>query len=200
LSARRRIQAGLACVAMLAIAAVAVGTAPTSEKLTEPFYVAGATNQAVETRTLSVEVQGARLARALDVTARQTLTFSLDVLETEQTWVIVDAVVEARRVNVSLDNTRLRIDGVEYRATDFLPSPSLVDSLGDPGIPLSGSFAFEVPTAVLELDGAAHAELILRSILSSQLDDIAVVSVDLSGLTVSDVEVIESAEIAEARE
>lgn len=200
MSVRRRIQAGLACVAMLGIAAFAIGTAPTSEQLTQPFYVSGASNEPVETRTLTVEVQGARLTRALDVTERQTLTFSLDVLDTEQTWVIVDAVVEARVANISLDNTRLRIGGVEYRAIDYLPPPALVGTVGDPGIPIAGSFAFEVPTAVLDLDVAADAELVLRSILSSQLDDIAVVAVDLSGLTVTDLEVIGSAEIAESRE
>lgn len=200
MSVRRRIQAALACVAMLAVAAVAIGTAPTSDDLVSPFYVSGASGEPVQTRTLTAEVQGARLAQTLDVSANESLAFSLDLLETEQTWVVVDARLEARIASVSLSNTRLRIAGVEYRAIDYLPAPTLVNFIGDPGIPFEGSFAFEVPTAVLESDGAAHAELVLRSILSSQLDDIAVVDIDLAGLEVRDVEIMRPAEIAESRE
>lgn len=199
MSARRRIQAACVCVVLLGVAAFAIGTAPTSDDLTSPFYVSGPANEPVTSRALSVEVQGARLAKSLDVSGSNSLRFSLDVLETEQTWIIIDALVETRVNNVSLSNTQLRIGDVEYRATDFLPAPTLVEFIGDPGIPVAGSFAFEVPTEILSVDDAAHAQLVMRSILSSQLDEIAVVDVDLSGLEVRDIEVVRFSEIAEAR-
>jgi hypothetical protein len=178
-----RLRVIAAVVALLAIAGLAVGTAPTTDDdVVAPFTVRGELGDTIETRVLTVSALEVTRASSLDVRYFEGLGSYPEQLDTDANWIVVTVRLTATIAPVSLNNARLRIGETEFRASEFLPRPSLDDFLAGPGIAVLGTVAFEVPDAALADAAADRAELSFPTQFSTQLDEIATVELDLSGL------------------
>jgi hypothetical protein len=96
-------------------------------------------------------------------------------------WVVIDLTVTSNVAHTDLSYTELRIDGITY-GTYELPYPNLTFTSHGAGVPVAGSLVFEVPKSALEGNGLHGATLFFQTTLGVQLDDVAEVTVDLSGL------------------
>lgn len=169
-----------AVIAFLAIAGIAVGTAPTTDDdVVAPFAVRGGLGDTLETRVLTVTALDVARASSLDVSYFEGLGTYPEKLTTDSNWIVVTVRLTATIEPVSLSNARLRIGDSEFRASEFLPRPAITDLLAGPGIAAVGSLAFEVSDAALASDGAESAELTFPTQFTTQLDEIATVELDL---------------------
>jgi len=178
-----RLRVIAAIAALLVIAGLAVGTAPTTDDdVVAPFTVRGGLGDTIETRVLTVEALDVTRAASLDVSYFEGLGTYPSQLDTDANWIVVTVRLTATIAPVSLSNARLSIGDEEFRASEFLPRPSINDLLAGPGIPVVGSLAFEVSDAALASGAAGSAELSFPTQFSTQLDEIATVELDLSDL------------------
>lgn len=178
MSARRWI-AGIAIVAALAGSAVLVALAPDNDGITAPFFIRGGMGDTVSGRNLTAVVNSVELADYLDIKYNDAGDTS-----TEGVWVVVDAVLTARRDTVGVGDAQLWIGDVHYGVSDILPAPTSLQLSYGADVPQRGSLVFEIPLAALKDPGAAQASIVLYDKVDARLDSVPVVVVDLTGLDV----------------
>ena len=178
---------------LVALAAVAVATAPDSEQISAPIEVTGVQGETIETRQLDVTITGLSTAAELGPTYAEIR----GTTETSGVWLVVDATLLPKFGNESVAQTELHVGAVRYRASTVLPSPSLASGLFEPGLPIAGSLVFELPAAALTDAGANAARIVFRSGLTAVPDSMAVVVVDLTGLRSTGVASIEAATVVD---
>jgi hypothetical protein len=168
----------LASLGLVVVASIAVATAPQEGTIADPFIRTGSEGEVVHARKLDVEVTDVRLAEQLD------LVYDETQLDTGGVWVVVDLTVTSNIATIQLSYTELRLNGIAYR-TRSLPNPGMDFISYGPGVPVSGSLAFELPTSALEAGNLDDARISFQSSISVQLDDVPEVIVDLTGLDVT---------------
>lgn len=184
-------KATLALVALL-VAGVAVVTAPDDQEEFAPIDRRGAVGETVAARALDVRVDDVRVARGLEP-APDAVAGETPDTGTRGAWVVVDATVTWNIEAGSLGYSVLRIGDREYRAADILPQPSLLGLPMQAGVPVSGSFVFEVPRSALDDPGAARAELRSRFAVEAGPDTVPVVEIDLADAPVEESVVVDDA-------
>lgn len=161
-----RLGSGLG-VAALVIAATAIGGlirsyTPDVDTKERPFTVAGVQGGQLSTRTFDVEV--------LDVRGAKKISRSGRVRESVGLWILVKVRLQARTEPATIGYGALR-DGRDrtFRATERIDQPLLQSRQLQPGIPIEGEIAFEVPE-----DAAAHLTMRLAApILDQRMDAMA---------------------------
>lgn len=181
----RRALGWLAALGLVAVASIAVATAPQQGTLADPFVQRGGVGELVHARDFDIEVLDVRLGQSLDI------AYDESSLATDGVWVVVDLVVTANVDLVQLIYSELHIDGVAYRTYE-LPSPSMTFVAFGPGVPVQGSLVFEIPTSALDAATSADAVVSFRNGISVQLDDVPEVRVDLGGLDVARTQIIDA--------
>jgi hypothetical protein len=175
----------LAALGLVAVASIAVATAPQDGTIADPFVRTGAVGEVVHGRDFDVEVLDVRLGESLD------LAYDESGLESDGVWVVVDLVATANVDVVQLGYTELRINGVGY-ATHDLPYPSMDFVDYGAGIPVQGSIVFEVPKSALDGAGLDDARVYFQYGVDVQLDDIPEVIVDLRELDLERTQVVDA--------
>lgn len=179
-----RARGWLISLALVVVASIAVATAPQSGTIADPFVRTGVQGEVVHARVLDIEVTGVRAAQELD------LVYDDTRLGTDGVWVVADSIVTSNVDLVQLQLAELRIDGIAYRVRE-LPYPDMTFTSYGPGVPVRGSFAFEVPASALEGDGLDDARIYFQETSSVQLDDVPEVIVDLTDLEVARTAIID---------
>jgi hypothetical protein len=137
-----RVIAALAGLGLLVAAGLVAETAPSPAVLQEPIPVAAAVGQRAQGRDIVVTVQGIALARTLR---------SDDWTGTASgVWVVVRLRAETRLTSGAVTGS-LTAGGRTWNASDR-PPVSLDQTSTDPGLPVEGVLAFEVPRSAL-VDG-----------------------------------------------
>ncbi|TBN56615.1 hypothetical protein EYE40_03945 [Glaciihabitans arcticus] len=188
----------LAIIGGLLVAGIAVASAPSLDRVVGPFELDGAVGDTISARLYSATLNEVGLAKKLDLGyADGGFSYTPSEVSSKEVFVVVDLRVTTEFDRVLLGYSQLVIDGVEYRAAPFLPGRTMLSPPGGPGIPVEGTLVFEVPSSVVESDAAAHARLHIKSQLTPQLESVPVFTIDLTGLDVERVRVLEPAEIPE---
>lgn len=169
-----------AAVALLVVAGVATVTAPDDEEVFGAIDSHGVPGEVVHSRTFDVRVDGVRAGETLDIDDE----FRTVDSRTSGVWVVVDATVTWNVSAGALTYTNLRIGEREYRASDIQPVPSLMGAITQAGVPMAGSFVFEVPSSALTDPGAASAQVRPEFGLEPGPDTVPVITLDLAALTV----------------
>lgn len=147
---RRVIEITLTGVVLVAIVGLYRLT-PTQADFQQPVQVNGTAGKVVQTPRFEITVEAVRVGKKLKVPRTR------PDRETSTSWVVVDAIVTARKDPMHLGTVSIRnTDGVQYRSTNR-SAISRVDLTGfefQPGIPVRGSFAVEMPA-----DQVAGAQL-----------------------------------------
>lgn len=178
------------------LAGLAVATAPSIDRVVGPFELGGRLGDTVDARLYSATVTRVELAGELDLGYGQDgFSYTPPSVASEQVFVVVDLRLESVVDKVLVQYSELVIGGVTYRVAPFLPGPSILNPPAGPGIPVEGTLVFEVPSSVVESDAAAHARLHIKSELTPQLESVPVFALDLGGLDVERVRVVEPATI-----
>jgi len=172
----KRLASAAAVVALLAGGAFVVGTAPDQDEVVEPFAIAGTVGEPVLSSEYAITITDVRLATTI------TADYSLTPLEarTDGVWVVVDAEVLPISNGFSFSNIELRIGEYSYRVSDLVPSSSLTSYLYGPGVPVRGSFAFEVPHSAIELAATTGATVAFSQRVAPILESEPLISVDLT--------------------
>ena len=167
-------------VGLLAAGAFIVGTAPDEDEVVEPFAIAGEFGEPVVSPNYEITITDVRLATTI------TADYALTPLEarTSGTWVVVDAEVLPIANGFTFSYAELRIGEYSYRVSDLVPSSSLTSYLYQPGVPVRGSFAFEVPASALELARNAGASVVFSERVAPILESEPVIPLDLGGATI----------------
>ena len=163
-------------VGLLAAGAFIVGTAPDQDEVVEPFAIPGEFGEPVVSPSYEITVTDVRLTTT--ITADYSLT-PLDA-RTTGTWVVVDAEVLPIANGFSFSNAELRIGEYSYRVSDLVPSSSLTSYLYRPGVPVHGSFAFEVPESAIELAETAGATVVFSDRVAPILESEPIIPLDLT--------------------
>ena len=135
--------------AVLVVAALAIGTAitdhtPDSDAQQQPFVRTGAIGTSVDARTFSAAVLGVRGASVL-----APLTEEEEAHVTSGVWIIVKVRLEAHTNPTAVGyGALIDAQGRTYRATERIFEPLLGGRTLEPGIPVEGEIAFEVPVKV----------------------------------------------------
>lgn len=173
-------------LALLGVAGFAVATAPDSKRVTAPFEIHAAVGETVEAREFSVRVDGVRVAETLAAS----YAFDEPNMTTDGGWVVVDTTIVVRSGYITLSSARLRIGDYVFAGSDILPTPRLIDFYqSSPGLPVTGSLVFEVPTFALELPEAQNAVVEFSTQVTPSLDTVAMIRVDVSGRPESSVSI-----------
>ena len=174
----------LASLGLVVVASIAVATAPQDGTIADPFVRTGSEGEVLHTRKLDVEVTDVRLAEQLNLVYDETR------LDTDGVWVVVDLTVTSNIATIQLAYTELHLNGIAYR-TRTLPNPGMDFISYGPGVPVSGSLAFELPASALEAGNLDDARVYFQASISVQLDDVPEVIVDLTGLDIARTEIID---------
>jgi hypothetical protein len=140
----RRLKAAATAAAI--IATLAVGSAITShtpddDAMQQPFIRTGAIGSTVDSRTFDVKLLGVR--GAAQITQDDT------VHDTSGVWILVRVRLTAFRNPTTVGYGVLRDEhGRTYRATARIDQFLLSARTLEPGIPVTGELAFEVPVSV----------------------------------------------------
>jgi len=178
------------------LAGLAVATAPSIDRVVGPFELVGGLGDTVDARLYSATVSRVELARELDLAYGQDgFSYTAPSVASEQVFVVVDVRLESAVDKVLVQYSELVIGGVTYRVAPFLPGPNILNPPAGPGIPVEGTLVFEVPTSVIDSGAAAYARLHIKSELTPQLESVPVFTLDLDGLDVERVRVVEPATI-----
>jgi hypothetical protein len=145
LSTRQRIGAGALILVALTIGGFAASHQPSIDQQQEPYLRAGSVGHLVDVRTFDATVLGVRGAAVI----RQ------DDLnhDTSGVWILVKVKLAARTDPTTVKYAVLRdSQGSIYRPTSRVAQP-LVDGTRtlEPGIPLTGEIAYEVPVGATGL-------------------------------------------------
>ncbi|WP_328988680.1 hypothetical protein OG394_20875 [Kribbella sp. NBC_01245] len=157
---RRVIDIALTGVVLVAIVGLYRLT-PTKADFQQPVQVNGTAGKVVQTPRFEITVEAVRVGKKLKVPRTR------PDRETSTSWVVVDAIVTARQDPMHLGSVFIRnTDGVQYRATNR-NAISRVDLTGfefQPGIPVRGSFAIEMPADQL---AGARLEVIENGVFTA---------------------------------
>ncbi|MFT4029677.1 MAG: hypothetical protein QM675_07365 [Protaetiibacter sp.] len=163
----------VAALVMVGLAFVAARTEPQAELVFSPFAVRVAEGERGEGRGLRASVDGATLA---DVVALDGWTGT-----TTGVWFVADVRMESTETP-SLAYATVRV-GERVWTTSLRPGLYAMQSASlDPGLPLAGSFIFELPEEVLDESAARHATLWLSTKDDTRLITVIEVELDLTGL------------------
>lgn len=165
-----RVTAALAGLGLVVAAGLVAGTAPAPSVLQGPIPVGAAVGQQAQGRDIVVTVQGVALARTLrsdDWTGAAS-----------GVWVVVRLRAETRLTSGAVTGS-LTVGGRTWNVSDR-PPVSLDQTSVDPGLPVEGVLAFEVPRSAL-VDGAI---LQLGRSPRPQADSAIRVRLDLAGAPV----------------
>lgn len=143
---------------------------PSDDLVAEPFLVAASVGSEAVGREIVVTV--------LDVRAAGSVTNSSG-WSAEGTWLLVDLNAETVTADQVLRGATLMIDGIEFRASERMDS--MFSTRLVPGIPRTGTIAFELPDASLTGTGILH--LSLRD--DTRLDSVIELTIPLDELTIS---------------
>lgn len=148
-------------------------TEPAEEVAFAPFTAHVERGESGEGRGLRAAVEGARLADVV-VLGRWTGT-------TTGVWLVVDARMETTE-NPALANATVQV-GERVWTTSLRPGIGAMQSASlDPGLPVVGSFVFELPAEVLDEDAARHASVRLSTDGDTRLITVVEAELDLAQL------------------
>ncbi|OJX69121.1 MAG: hypothetical protein BGO94_11190 [Micrococcales bacterium 72-143] len=164
----------IAAALVLVGAAFAVArTEPQEDLVFAPFGVRVAEGERGEGRGLRAAVDGAALADVV-VLDRWTGT-------TTGVWLLVDARMESTE-NPTLAYATVQV-GERVWPTSLRPGIYAMQSASlDPGLPVAGTFVFELPEEVLDEAEARRATLRLSTKSDTRLITVVEVELDLTGL------------------
>lgn len=134
----------LIAAGLLVLASLAFTLAPDEQQRQAPIEITVAIGETGTGRNIEATVHSVRLANVA-----QTESFDPWVGETTGVWVIVDATITSV-VSPVLARSWLTVDDVIYQASTRPESESIDSRYISPGIPLTGSVAFEVPLEVAQ--------------------------------------------------
>jgi len=174
----------LTAAGLLVVGGIAVATAPQPGTIADPFLIRGSIGELVSARTLAVEIDGIRITHELE------LEYDESSLGTDGLWVIVDLTVIPQLASQNLSYSTLQIGERRYRMQD-LPYPAMTGLYYGAGVPMHGSIAFEVPADAVASAAASTADVFVQIQFDPQLDDVAVVTVDLRSVEPSPSAVID---------
>jgi hypothetical protein len=140
-SGRKVVNVGLTLAVLVAIVGLYRLT-PTQKDIQEPVAVNGVIGRAVKTPRFDLTIEGVRVGRTLR------LPGSTKARDTLSNFVVVDAVVTAKREPIHLASVRIKAaDGVVYLGANRsgLDRVNLTGFEFAPDIPVRGSFVVEVP-------------------------------------------------------
>jgi len=143
---------------------------PSDDVAAEPFLVAASIGSEAVGREIVVTV--------LEVRAASTVTSSSG-WSAEGTWLLVDLNAETVTADRLLQGATLTIDGLEFRASERMDS--IFSTKLVPGIPRTGTIAFELPDASLTGTGILHLSLGD----DTRLDSVIELTIPLDELTTS---------------
>lgn len=169
-----------AAIALILVAGIATVTAPDDSEVFSAVDSHGEPGEVVHSRSVDVRVGDIRIGETLDIDDE---FHSVDS-RTTGVWVVVDASVTWNVVDGALTYTNLRIGEREFRASDIQPVPSLMSAIMQAGVPMIGSFIFEVPASALTDAGAASAQVRPEFTVDPGPDTLPVITVDLTALPV----------------
>ena len=190
---RQRVIVALAVAVMLGVAAIAVGTAPDSVRITEPFYSHGTLGESVNTRLLKVEVNEVTLASEINVDYGGTIEEPETTYRSEGVWVTIDVTATTTTDSLILAGSTLTVGELSF-GVFALPTPTIESFVVGSDVPVDGTLVFEIPTAVYE--SATDASVTLTGNFSTPLEQIAVVDVPLHQLPIEDSVTIERAVVS----
>lgn len=193
--AASRVTTLISCFALLVVGAFAIGTAPSDDAVVAPFVETGPIGSPVRTRPFTAVVTSVRIAHTI------TADYALPTESTtsEGAWVIADVVVTPATDSISLTYSVLRIGDHEYQVRSDLPFPSLFGFGYGPDVPVTGTLAFEVPASALRGTDARSAVIVLKTSLTPDLESVAEIGADLSGMSISAQEAINPARVEDSR-
>ena len=189
----RRILSSVAVVALLGVAAVAVATAPDSERITEPFYETGIVGETVETRLLTVSVDDVTFASEIVLENGGGFGEPDPSYTSDGVWVVVDVTAMTSTDSLILSGSLLTVGELSYSAFP-LPSPTIGSFTVGSSVPVAGTLVFEIPTSVFE--SARDARLILKGNFSMPLEQIPLVEVPLAGGVIERSVIVETAAVS----
>ena len=178
----RRILAPLAVIGALAIGSLAVGTAPDSTRISQPFDVTGDVGDRITTRLLEVEVAKVSAGPRIVLSYGALFGTTNPSYTSEGMWVVIDLTATTATESLVISGTTLEIGDFVYSPTP-LPSPAIDAFTVGSDVPVSGQLVFEVPTALFESDSAEHARLTVAPPFTARLDEVAVVELSLHDAT-----------------
>ena len=154
---------------------------PSDDAASEPFIVATVVGSEAVGREIVVTV--------LDVRAASAVTSS-NGWSAEGTWLLVDLKAEAVRNDSLLKGATLTIGDREFRASERMDS--IFSTKLVPGIPRTGTIAFELPDDALTGTGILH----LSPSGDTRLDSVIELTIPLDELTISAEESVHDTEWA----
>lgn len=168
----RSVAAGGA-LALVALAFVVARSEPQEEFGFAPFAVRVAQGEVGDGRGLQGVVDGAALA---DVVRLDDWTG-----ETTGVWLVVQ-VRMATTENPSLAYATLHVGDRRWAASNRPGSDGMQSATLDPGLPIEGSFVFELPAELLDEPAARHATIRLADDGDTRLITVVEAELDLSAL------------------
>lgn len=154
---------------------------PSDDAVAEPFIVAAEQGAEAVGREIVITI--------LDVRAASTVTSSSG-WSAEGTWLLVDLNAETVTAGRLFKGATLTIDGLEFRASERMDS--IFSATLVPGIPRTGTVAFELPDGSLTGNGILHVSLAD----DTRLDSVVELVIPLDELTVSAEEPVHDTEWA----
>lgn len=167
----RKVLNVVVAIALIALASLAFTLAPNEAQRQAPVEINVGLGETGSGRNIVATVHDVRLAR-------QAETDSYDpwIGKTTGVWVVVDATVSSG-VDPALLKAWLTVDGLTYQASGRPQDDTIAGSSISPGIPLSGSLAFEVPLEIAQSSEPVRITLAPSS--DVRLDSTVVVTVRL---------------------
>jgi hypothetical protein len=172
---------GAALLAILAVSAVVMHSAPDRDLQQSPISVPGSMGQPVSGRNIRATVHS--VAATESVTAGNGWAGT-----TAGVWIVVDVSVEAvvDDVGAVLGTAVLRVGDTTFSASTR-PGRATVAGVGlATGIPLTGPLLFEVPDALRSSEAATTATLELATNSDPRVDSLLVVPVGFGDLAVEE--------------
>lgn len=170
-SSRRAFAIGTALVLVAILLSV---LQPTEEQQVSPYT---STIQELDTpydaRTFTVAVSSVQLADRIQIDGRRA--------QTSGVWLVVEAEF-ARRLTSGTMTALLRIGRTTYADSARMESDGLGSTPSQPGLPMAGSVAFELPEAALTAAGADAAVVRFGATADPQLDSALDLVIDLGAL------------------
>lgn len=164
-------------VGALVVAAIAIGgtinsSTPDVDARERPFIQTARQGDAVDVRTFDVQV--------LEVRGAKKISRSGKVRDSVGVWVLVKVRAEARREPVLLGYAALRDErGRTFYATQRISQPLAGGRTLQPGLPVEGEIAFEVPA-----DVTALSIRLAKSPLDQRMDAMAEIALGADRATV----------------
>jgi Domain of unknown function (DUF4352) len=138
-----RVGSAVLIVVTLAIGAAFTSRQPSTETRERPFTIVGNIGKPVNARTFDLTVLGVRGAAVI--------TDENGPHDTSGVWIIVRVRLTARNAPTAVNYAVLAdAEGRTYRATERIDQPLLSLRTLEPGIPVDGELAFEVPVSVAD--------------------------------------------------